>query len=174
MQSSLDTPKIANPINFKYKNYIASTIEQVNIAPKLKARRAVIKMTVVKPDEDGYKIEKHESFHVKADHFVSGTPQTRSQMKRSVDGSFGELMTYMSEDIKNLKKQRMAIPAFTAIFATLILGIPTPAFALTETETAVAIGPGAAIIATMQTLPALLPSAVAASAALTAILKQLH
>jgi len=49
-------------------------------------------------------------------------------------------MLNMSVAIKGLKKQQMAIPAFASIFATLMLGVPTPAFA----ATAAAIAPAAA------------------------------
>lgn len=66
-----------------------------------------------------------------ADHFVSGTPQTRSTIKRSVDSTFGQVMLNMSMAIKGLKRQQMAIPAFATIFTSLMLGVPTPAFAAT-------------------------------------------
>merc|ERR1711957_659565 len=58
-----------------------------------------------------------------------GTPQTRSTVKRSVDSTFGQLMLNMSFAMKTIQKKDLAIPAFASIFMTMMLGVPTPAFA---------------------------------------------
>merc|ERR1712086_458651 len=44
-------------------------------------------------------------------------------------GTYGQLMLNMYASMKGLKKRDMAVPAFASIFMTLMLGVPTPAFA---------------------------------------------
>ena len=62
-------------------------------------------------------------------HFASGTPQTKSLVKRTVDSTFGGAMLKISYMMKNVKREQLAIPAFASIFLTMSLGCPTAAFA---------------------------------------------
>lgn len=96
------------------------------------AQDIAVKSNVLKTEEVSFKIDGAQTNQaVIADHFetVKEATPAKSLVAGSVQRTYGQLMLNMYASMKGLNKRDMAIPAFASIFMTLMLGVPTPAFA---------------------------------------------
>jgi hypothetical protein len=106
---------------------------------KMAAQEIPVQANNVKAEEVTFKIEQvQESQAVIADHFptVKEATPAKSLVKGSVQRTYGQLMLNMYAAMQNIKRRDLAIPAFASVFMTMMLGVPTPAFAAAATAIA--------------------------------------